>query len=1274
MHSGTHTLYVICKEEKSGRTLTYSKTLQVKGIEYELEMEAQSLKPGEMIRATINNTGGVALSGSYDLELSDGNDIKANTSGNVVSLASGNTKILSLEVPKLNSGTYQLTLSFEDQGGEEESKYVSVYIPDPSFDLSLNRSDYRQGDTIGAHLGNISGINNGNFTLKLFDEQNNMVASSRSNEDASSKSVDLELGIPEGIFSGRYVFSVDVKDLGSELGNSTSTAIPIEGISMTPEIRVERTEYLENDTINYTALFHCTGELPGGNASIRAYLQESSAASRDLALYSKYPVTSVVRLGDRVFLGTNGGLYEDTGNGEVEPVDNTKLASMKISSLDTSGGLLWVLNEYTVYSYNPATGELIEVLVVEKEEGEFYEFQEEGPGAGTIKVDAAGQKVYLVNWNEVKEYNFGEGTPAATYNSTNSPISDNSNLDDVLVLPNELLFIAWDYSTEIGVRNSECYSLLASGWNQYNSSSGLSSDNVLAVVSDESYVYFITDAGISRRAAAGGSISTLYEFKEGESPSMVDTANAFNGVVLLYSDRKLYRYTASGTLDIFTIFEEGADLSGLAQGSSAVWLCGYNGLFAFNETGDPGIRQVPINSFGANGIIAGDSTCIVSASGKFLSIYEPRSDLWTEMEVGAASGISAAALTSGYIWLAAGEDLLCIDKNTKEISIFNASNSGYEESGSLRLESHNEDLWVLNDSGVSVYGTSGGISSTVLNVPEVRSPKAFTASGDLVAIIDSSGVIHEYDYGLDTVQHYGTGVSSGYSYKLAYSGGVYWILHNGLFSYDSETGIMEQYEEIQGFYSLVSSGDTLYALSWGDYMGNKVNFFDGEAWKELTTDLVPENSWISGMERGQGTVLIYDSYSGWIVSLSGEKMQLVFDEPVNLDKFSGAGTTFSWAGSYVAEKEGQLTFELSAVTDYHQLTDSDSGSVDVYARDFSLAIATDKEYYRPDETFNVNGLVSNNAPAPLLGELVLLGDGTEFKRISLDVAPSETESFELPAPDFALGTHTLAARIGSTVVSREILIESPQVQVNLTAPELVDSKPFIIGLTATNPGNVTAEVGVEVNNLSLNTRNFTISLAPGTSRALEFNTTVRENTTIGVNITGDLTEHLTKFIEFGEKASIASESLVMYRPGKVEIPLNISNTGKYNTGFTATFAVNETLNETRTYKLGLNQSVNDTLVFTLGKGNYSLEVTGDIPLEFAECPFTVDRTVSLNLSELKMLPGNLSVCANVSNLHPQLPFNGSLEISSDFFEQAYIVNLTALENSSLEYRIPLLDL
>ena len=254
LNSGTYVLKVKCEEENTDRTLDYSKTIYVKGLDYKPSVDTFSAGRGEAINVSVNNTGIVPLSGSYDLVLSNETGEMASTNG-TVSVLAGGLGVFSLTVPtSVLSGDYQIIFSIEDQNGEEESVSAFVYVPDPSLVLNLNSREFLQGETIEA---TVSGLysSDWNFTLSLQDRNNNAVNSTvvfKPAGEITDGSVLLELIVPDRIFTGTYVFRVEAD--GSATESSTAADVRIEGITLTPEIRTDSQEYLENDTIRYTAV------------------------------------------------------------------------------------------------------------------------------------------------------------------------------------------------------------------------------------------------------------------------------------------------------------------------------------------------------------------------------------------------------------------------------------------------------------------------------------------------------------------------------------------------------------------------------------------------------------------------------------------------------------------------------------------------------------------------------------------------------------------------------------------------------------------------------------------------------------------------------------------------------------------------------------------------------------------------------------------------------------------------------------------------------------
>ncbi len=1250
--TGSSDLFVICKEKNSGRTLSYSKTISISGLEYELNVEPVTVRPSEELEATVANTGKVSLSGDYELVLSDSNSVIANTTGNLSSVAPGENETVSLVVPLTNSGEYTFTFDLKDQLGTENSKSVSVYIPDPSFDMSLNASQYLQGDPAGVSLDNISNIGNGRFTMTLFDGQNNTISTATEDKDASGGSVDLVFNIPEGILTGSYVLLVDARDRDSGLENSTSASLRVNGMTLTPDLFTDRVSYIEDDNVTYEARLNYTGSLPEGNASVKAYLREGITSSEEFMLESKYPVTGVARIGDTLFIGTNAGLYEESGYAQIREVENSQLASMKISGLDVAGGLLWIQSEGTVYSYDPQQDRLNGELIFDYQENEHH------GGGSILAVDTSDQVIYMPDgWDGAIAHSYDGSGDVTYYNSTNTPLS--GQVTDIIVLPGEVLFMA----------ENSCHSLSGSSWKMYNTSDGLLSDTIYSAVADNKDLYFITNTSISHRDVSGGSISTEYEFGNKETVTYIDEAGIFDGDVYYTSNTDLYIFdTDTKDLDISTIFDGFAWVSDLGVGNSGLWICNNDKLYCVgnNSTGLAVEVTIP-QTFAPYGKLAFDRDSIINIAEDTLNIYDISTQTWNATRLPEGFEARGATLSSGYIWIASDTDLIRIDRDNQGISSFNESNSVYSDTGVSWIKSYNGDLWVAGSGGLSIYSISDGVEVSQINMTSVSDPDDITSSGTIVAVIDSNGMVYEYDYGTDAFTTYGTGLSDSNGFRFAYSDGVYWIVTTSLselYSYDTQTSALEK-SKLSSIWTVGYAGEILYVVNTSD----GVFSLESGQWSEYEGSLIPENSWINGIISGERNVLIYGE--GWITSLRGEFAEPVLDRTVNLSEFSDSGTSLSWQDNFTATKQGQLSFELEVLTNYQQRTGTVRTSVDVYEKDVSLALSTAKDYYRTDETINTTVLVSNNAPALFERDLVILIDGNESERFALSIPSAGNSRYEEQLSALAAGDHTISAEVGDLVVTRNIVVENPAVRVSLNAPKIVSSEPFTVEIFADNPGNVSAGTVVKVSNLDLDVDEFEILLPPQTSRSVEFNATIDTNTTIIANFSADVSSNLTSDVEFGERVNITCQCQPVYRTGTVEIPINISNIGEYNSDFNVTFSVNATNQVNRSYLVGINQSIEDVLVFELSAGNYTLNASGEIPVIFEDVPFSAGELIDFEATAPVIDSGNLTFRVNLSNGQTHLPFNGTIEVVTDFYDNSDLVNLSAMENISTLYELPL---
>lgn len=153
------------------------------------------------------------------------------------------------------------------------------------------------------------------------------------------------------------------------------------------------------------------------------------------------------------------------------------------------------------------------------------------------------------------------------------------------------------------------------------------------------------------------------------------------------------------------------------------------------------------------------------------------------------------------------------------------------------------------------------------------------------------------------------------------------------------------------------------------------------------------------------------------------------------------------------------------------------------------------------------------------------------------------------------------------------------------------------------------------------------------------------------------------------------EQFQKYPEGKVSIPFTIENKDSFAGDFEINFVVKrgdeQIASSTQRYLIQPNEKIDDKAFFELSEGNYTLEIQGAkigpiSPVSLSILPY---ERVSWNVSQEPLEGGSFSLNIQIQNSGFS-DFNGSVLISSNFFNMEDTIEIGSGENKTLNYSIP----
>ena len=344
------------------------------------------------------------------------------------------------------------------------------------------------------------------------------------------------------------------------------------------------------------------------------------------------------------------------------------------------------------------------------------------------------------------------------------------------------------------------------------------------------------------------------------------------------------------------------------------------------------------------------------------------------------------------------------------------------------------------------------------------------------------------------------------------------------------------------------------------------------------------------------------------------------------------------------------------------LNQSSRHSFYITDKNTTLTLETDKEIYKPDETITIYGEVQNRADITATNlNVIIKANGTEIYSDTFDLAPDEMYTFNTTYS--ASESFVLEGTVHGVHVADIISVEQPKANISVACPEVVGLEDFEVGVLMENTGNVSVDVTLNIGEKVT----VPLCLSAKESKLAKTTMNITENTTLFINVSGDISQTIQREIVFGADAKLNITSEGMYPEGLVNIPYTVENTGILDTEFNATFSLDSTT-VSKEYYIPAGHNVTDTLLFNLTEGEYTLEY--ETPFEAGNVSFTVAtyNKLELNVTVPEEVSKYLEIAANVSNIGPN-NFTGALRIHAEFYSNDTNFDLHSGENKTIVFNI-----
>jgi len=400
---------------------------------------------------------------------------------------------------------------------------------------------------------------------------------------------------------------------------------------------------------------------------------------------------------------------------------------------------------------------------------------------------------------------------------------------------------------------------------------------------------------------------------------------------------------------------------------------------------------------------------------------------------------------------------------------------------------------------------------------------------------------------------------------------------------------------------------------------------------------------------------------------------LLWEEEISLDLINDYDLSTSFDISEY-NLTGKFYAEGTFISDISQVMARDIESFYIIDSELSLKMETDKKIYKPGETINILAEVTNNAAIGETGlTLALSRDGSDFYTQIFDLASGETKIFTTQLT--ANTSFLLEGEVKDVRMLDHISVESPQVVMSVSGPDVVGFEDFELLVMLENTGNTEAVLNL---NFAGETHAVTLHVNQSASFKRTFNIT--ENTGYSITLSGDVWLTETKTVTFGASADITLSMQPVYPEGTVDIPYGVVNTGSTEFGFTIDFTLTDASTGqqmatiAQSLYLPISGSVSDSLVFSdLTEGAYILSYNSPLPsgsVDFSVAMFNQAIIENMVVGNALTADGKLPITATVRNIGAN-NFIGNLSLDTGFYTASPVLELDVDQTADMTIDVPL---
>jgi PKD repeat protein len=412
---------------------------------------------------------------------------------------------------------------------------------------------------------------------------------------------------------------------------------------------------------------------------------------------------------------------------------------------------------------------------------------------------------------------------------------------------------------------------------------------------------------------------------------------------------------------------------------------------------------------------------------------------------------------------------------------------------------------------------------------------------------------------------------------------------------------------------------------------------------------------------GQGDVWFATNYSGLVRydTPASPIGPILWEHSAILSAASG-GTAQEAAGLTAAELgvTGKLYLEADLNAESGQALAAARYPFYIFGTDTGLTLEADRSVYRPGQIMTLSGQALNGASLPLTGQTLTVWVDNQVVYTETDVSVPAGGSYpfsvstSVPQED---GEVTLRASLQDVRIEDVVRVSSPALAAFLEAPAVVGRNPFNLRLTLDNPTLLDLSVTATLDGDAQ-----TVDIPPGETQVVSYTAQITGDTLFSLQISGDVTDTLTRSIQMGESAAIVFAPQPLYPPGRAAVPYTVTNTGLLPTTFplSVTLHAGMDLVQTETLSIALpaGDSASGLLMFDVAEGDYLLGFSSPFEagsLSWRVVPFD---QVSLGVEARPPVETEIPLDVTITNTGVNT-FAGHLALDATFFSQQLPIDL-----------------